>query len=247
MIAGLLVGKDKSLGCPGKHTKIILGRPLVEYPLIAASHCGRIDQMFISTDSPFIKDIGTRYGGIFLERPKHLAQPDTLLEDALAYAYQQMLGHIGNSIDIVVLLFANSPMIDPILITQGIVALEEHPDYDTAFSVSKFNMFSPARAHKVDNDSTIQPFVELKSLGNMTSIRDSQGDCYFCDLQVQVMRSRCFTEMDNGQLPYRWMGKKSYAIMGDYGFDIDYEWQIAAAEQWLKSHGFTDQTIPWGA
>ena len=245
MIVGLLVGKDRSVGCPGKHGKLLLGRPVAEYPLIAAQGCSRIERLFVSTDSQFIAEIGCKYGGIYLPRPKELAQPDTLLEDSLVFAYKQMTELIGNVIDIVVLFFANSPMVNPELIDKGIRALIDNPEFDTAFSVSKFNMFSPARAHKIDGHNAIQSFIDLKYLGDLTSIRDSQGDCYFCDLQVQVMRARCFTDMWNGQLPYRWMGKKSYALKNDYGFDIDYEWQIPVAEHWLITHGFTDEIIPW--
>ncbi len=246
MIAALLVGKDKSIGCPGKHTKLLLGRPVVEYPLLAAKHSRMIEKLFVSTDSPFIAEMGQKYAGVYLLRPKELAQPDTLLEDSLVFAYKQMVETVGDTIEIVALFFANSPMVDPQLVDKGIEALREHKDFDTAFSVCKFNMFSPARAHKVDAENIIQPFVEPKLLGNITSIRDSQGDCYFCDLQVQIMRARCFTHMDEGQLPYRWMGRKSYALMNDYGFDIDYEWQIPAAEHWLRSRGFTENDIPWG-
>lgn len=245
MIVGLLVGKDQSLGCPGKHTKLILGRPLVEYPLLAVKYSKLIEKLFISTDSQFIAEMGKKYGGIFLPRPKELAQPNTLLEDSLVFAYKQMVEAVEDKIEIVVLFFANSPMIDPKLVDKGILALKENPDFDTAFSVSKFNMFSPARAHKVDQQLVIRPFVELGPLGNISSIRDSQGDCYFCDLQVQVMRSRCFTHMNEGQIPYKWMGRKSYALMNDYGFDIDYEWQIPLAEHWLVSRGFTLSQIPW--
>lgn len=246
MIAALLVGKDKSIGCPGKHTKLLLGRPVVEYPFLAAKHSKLIEKIFVSTDSAFIAEMGKKYGGIFLERPKELAQPDTLLEDSLVYAYKQMTEAQGDNIDIVALFFANSPMVDPKLVDQGITTLLERKGFDTAFSVSKFNMFSPARAHKIDANLQIQPFVDLKFLKNdLSSIRDSQGDCYFCDLQVQIMRSCCFTHMDDGQLPYRWMGRRSFALMNDYGFDIDYEWQIAAAEYWLVKKGFSQDCVPW--
>jgi hypothetical protein len=32
MIIALQIGKGKSVGCPGKNTRAILGRPLMEYP-----------------------------------------------------------------------------------------------------------------------------------------------------------------------------------------------------------------------
>ena len=91
----------------------------------------------------------------------------------------------------------------------------------------------------------MQPFVELKYLDNVSSIRDSQGSCYFCDLSIQVMKPICFEEMDKGQLPVKWQGRKSKAIETDFGFDIDTEWQYVVIEYWLKKYGFTENSIPW--
>jgi len=88
--------------------------------------------------------------------------------------------------------------------------------------------------------------VNLKYLSNkISSIRDSQGSCYFCDLSIQVMKPICFEEMDNGNLPFKWQGRKSRAIETDFGFDIDTQWQYLVIEHWLKEHGYTESNIPW--
>ena len=51
--------------------------------------------------------------------------------------------------------------------------------------------------------------------------------------------------MDSGNLPFKWQGKKSKAIITDFGFDIDTEWQFVVIEHWLKKRGFTETEIPW--
>jgi len=245
MIAGLIVGKHKSLGCPGKHLRPLLRRPLVEYPFLAASNSKLIEKIFVSTDSPDIKKIGEQYGAEFIERPPELATPDSILEDTLVHAYEAMNKISGEPIDIVALIFGNAPMVLASKIDEGIELLQSKPEYDSVFSVAKFNMFSPARAHKVDDSGEVQNFVDLDQLGPVTSIRDSQGDCYFCDLQIQIMRDTCFKNMDEGNLPYKWMGKKTYALKEGFGFDIDYDWQFAVAEYWLKENGFTESNTPY--
>jgi CMP-N-acetylneuraminic acid synthetase len=50
----LLIGKHNSGSVSGKNYIEILGRPAVEYPLLAASHCKQIDKIHVSTDSPII-------------------------------------------------------------------------------------------------------------------------------------------------------------------------------------------------
>ena len=71
-------------------------------------------------------------------------------------------------------------------------------------------MFSPARARKI-NDGKIESFIPLV-FDNVSSIRSSQGDVSFCDLSVQVIRSRVFENMKEGMQPFQWMGKKSFPL-----------------------------------
>ena len=149
----------------------------------------------------------------------------------LVHAYKEMI-KLNSTFEIVVLLFANNPAISIELIKKGINKLIEDETYDSAFSVSKYNMFSPTRARKLENDK-IKSFIPLDLIGNVSSIRSSQGDVYFCDLSVQVIRSRVFEKMNEGMQPFQWMGKK-LSLKNSYGFDIDEEWQKTAIEVWLK-------------
>ncbi len=106
-------------------------------------------------------------------------------------------------------------------------------------------MFSPVRARKLAEDGEMKPFVDLSLLDNVSSIRDSSGSVYFCDLSLQVMSPRAIENVKEGGLPFKWQGKRSKAIITDFGFDVDAEWQVAVIEYWLKKHGFTENTIPW--
>ena len=106
-------------------------------------------------------------------------------------------------------------------------------------------MFSPTRARKLDTDDNISSYVDLSNIQNVSSIRDAQDKCYFCDLSIQVMNKRCFVNIDEGKQPFRWQGKKMKAIINDFGFDIDTEWQFVVIEYWLKKYGFTENKIPW--
>ena len=104
---------------------------------------------------------------------------------------------------------------------------------------------SPTRARKLNENLDILPYTDLNLIENVSSIRNAQNACYFCDLAIQVMNIRCFEDMDNGQQPFRWQGKKIKAIKNDFGFDIDSEWQFVVIEYWLKKYGFTETSIPW--
>ena len=90
----------------------------------------------------------------------------------LVHAYKEMI-KLNSTFEIVVLLFANNPAISIELIKKGINKLIEDETYDSAFSVSKYNMFSPTRARKLENDK-IKSFIPLDLIGNVSSIRSSQ-------------------------------------------------------------------------
>ena len=245
MNIGLVIGKDKSTGVPGKNIKPILGRPAAEYAFIAAKH-SIIDKIYVSTDSEFISSIGKKYDSICIDRPKSLAQPDSLTEDVITHAYDIInLDTNEEEIDSISLLFCNNPAIDVNLLNQAIRFLNSQSEFDSCFSVAKYDMFSPARARKLLKDDEIKPFVSLDALNNVSSIRDSQGSVFFCDLSIQVMKKRCINDIENGDLPFKWQGKKSKAIITDFGFDIDSEWQEIVIEYWLKKRGFTNKIIPW--
>ena len=245
MHIGLVIGKKNSVGVPGKNLRMIVGRPAAEYAFIAGTAAG-LDRIYVSTDSDEIADIGKKYSAIHINRPNELATPDSLTEDVLIHAYDFIKSEIKNStIKTISLLFCNNPAINVNLLKEAISFTESSDEYDSCFSVVKYDMFSPARARKISSTGEMQPFVDLKYLDNVSSIRDSQGSCYFCDLSIQVMKPVCFEEMDKGQLPFKWQGRRSKAIETDFGFDIDTEWQYVVIEYWLKKYGFTENSIPW--
>lgn len=240
---GLVIGKKNSVGVPGKNLKEILGRPTAEYAFIAGKYAG-MDRLYVSTDSDKIASIGAAYGAEHIIRPPELATPDALTEDALKHAYNFIKAEVDD-ISTISLLFCNNPAINVDLLREAIEFLGENDQFDSCFSVAKYDMFSPARARKISSAGEIRSFVELDLLDNVSSIRDSQGSCYFCDLSIQVMKPICFEDMDNGQKPFQWQGRRSKAIETDFGFDIDSEWQFVVVEHWLKKHGYTSKLIPW--
>jgi CMP-N-acetylneuraminic acid synthetase len=246
MNIGLVIGKKTSTGTPGKNIRRILGRPAAEYAFIAAKF-SNIDKTYVSTDCEVISGIGSGYGATVIHRPAELATPESLTEDVLLHAYNFIKSDFpeGTPIHSISLLFANNPAINVNLLNEALECVVSESQTDSCFSVSKFDMFSPVRARKVNEDGMIEPFVDLSLMNNVTSIRNSSGSVYFCDLAIQVMKERCFTEMDSGQLPFKWQGKVSKAIPNDFGFDIDSEWQFIVIEYWLKKHGFTETEIPW--
>lgn len=245
MNIALLIGKHKSGGIKGKNYMIILGRPLVEYPLMAAYNSELVDKIYISTDSPIIKEFSRKYGAEIIERPENLARSETPTETVFVHAYN-IIKKRHKNIKYIFLMFANSPDILPEYWEKAVSILEKNPDFDSIVSISRYNMFTPLRARKLNKDGSSEPMLNLEQLGIANTFdRDAMGDCYFADFGVQVVRPKCLEDINNGSLPFKWLGKKQGSIVKEFGFDVDAPWQIPVIEYWLKEHGFTKNSTPY--
>ncbi len=238
MIYSLMIGRAGSKGFPGKNTYKVLGRPICEYPILASKKSKFVKEIYVSTDCPKIKKIANKHDCKIINRPAKLNTSKALGEDVFQYSYFQMK-KIHTKIKYIVLLFANSPTINYKLIDKGIRILNKNPKFDSAVSTSIYNMWSPLRARKLNKKGTLDPFVKFEYFGNpkyLNCDRDSQGNVFFADMSVSIVRPHCLENMENGLLPQKWMGKNIAPIESYGGCDVDYKWQIPQVEYWIKEN-----------
>ena len=244
MIHALLIGRKGSSGFPGKNTMPVLGKPLMAYPLFAALGSKYIDKIFVSTDSEEIRTIGENSGAIYVERPPELCTKEALSEDVFKHGYMWMKERYPSEIEMIALLFCNAATVTSDLIDEGVEALRANPVLDSAVTVSRYNMWSPLRARRINAQGLLDPFVPFESFGDpeaMNCDRDSQGDVWFADCGVSVVRPRCLENIEAGMLPQKWLGKKIHGLKSWGGLDVDYEWQVPQVEFWLKKHNLDQQ------
>lgn len=246
MICALMIGRAGSTGFPGKNIYPVLGRPLAAYPLMAARASRYVDYLFVSTDSPEIMEIGRRFDAELIDRPSELATKTALGEDVFVHGYREIAKYLtskGESVELMVLLFANGATVAGTLIDEGIEALRKDLTLDSAVSTSVYNMWSPLRARRLGDDGCLHPFVPFETFGDQATLncdRDSQGDVYFADMGLSVVRPRCLENLENGLLPQKWMGQRIYPIRSWGGCDVDHEWQLPLVEYWLRKHGIKE-------
>lgn len=239
MIIALLIGREGSVGFPGKNTYPVLDRALMEYPLLAARNAKSVDEVYVSTDSENIKRVSQRYNARIIERPARLCTKKALGEDVFVHGYRYIKNELKKDIELMVLLFCNAPTITGETIEEGIASLRKDETIDSAVTVSCYNMWSPLRARKIGSDGLLCPFVSFEAFGDPKKLncdRDSQGDVWFADMSVSVVRPRCLENLKDGVLPQRWMGKRIYPLKQWGGCDVDFEWQLPLVEFWLRKH-----------
>lgn len=241
----LLIGRKGSRGVPGKNTMPMLGRPMMQYPLMAAYNSRHVGEVFVSTDCDDIKRIARAERARIIDRPAELASNDALVEDVVVHGYETMRAALGE-VPIFVLLFCNSATIRPGLIDEGLEALRADPTADSAVSVSLYNEYSPVRAMKINDAGLIESYVDVDTIPNASCDRDTADPAYFCDCSAWVLRDRC-TDLSRGRIPFRWIGQRSLPIFQEGGVDIDYFYGVGHTEAWLRRHGFSETATPYDA
>ena len=208
------------------------------YPMKAARDCRDIDKIYLTTDDENLMRLADDNGIDVIRRPAELCTDKALGEDVYVHAYDFAKKQVKNGdLELVVLLMCNAPTITTKIISDGIKVLRSHPEYDSAVTVSRYNMWSPLRARRIDENGLLKPFIPLESFSNpkiLNCDRDSQGDVWFADMGASIVRPRCLENIENGLLPQRWMGKKIYPLKQWGGLDVDYKWQIPQVEHWLR-------------
>lgn len=238
----IIPARENSKRVKNKNLLKINGKKLCEYPLIAATKSKYTKIIYVTTDCPKIKKISKKYKATIIERPKKLCNSQALGEDVYEHGYfniKKDLEKKSKKIELVVLLMANSATVTSKMIDKGIKFLRRNKSFDSAVSTSVYNMWSPLRARKLDEKGALKPFVPFKIFGNPKTLncdRDSQGDVYYADMSVSIVRPKCLENLKSGLLPQKWMGKKIAPIKSDAGFDVDYEWQIPQLQYWLKKN-----------
>lgn len=246
MVAALILGRGGSVGFPGKNTYKVLGRPMMEYAILAAQNSKYVNEIYVSTDSDEIKEIAKNNGVNVIDRPEYLCTREALHQDAMVHGFNY-IKNLGKDIELIVLLQCNGPFILSTQIDEGITVLRKNEEFDSAATVSKYNMFSPTRARRIMEDGAIENFVSLDLISGdnkLTCDKDSQGDVYYTD-GTFIVRPWCLEHIEEGMLPYQWMGRKSYAITNWGGLDVDVAWQVPQVEYWLLKNGFTDKKTPY--
>jgi CMP-N-acetylneuraminic acid synthetase len=241
MIPALLLGRKGSTGFPGKNTYNVMGYPLAYYPMKAALDTSEIDKIYLSTDDPKLMRIARNLDVEIIVRPDYLCVDSALGEDAYVHGYEEIEKmNPGTKIEMIVLLMCNTATINAQTLSQGIKALRDNPNLDSAVTVSRYNMWSPLRARKLDENGLLKPFVPFETFGDPKTLscdRDSQGDVFFADMGASIVRSHCLKQVEAGLLPQKWMGNSIYPLHQEAGCDVDYEWQIPVVEWWLKKYG----------
>jgi YrbI family 3-deoxy-D-manno-octulosonate 8-phosphate phosphatase len=155
-VVAIIPARGGSKGVPGKNLRRIGGRSLVARAVEAARAAASIDRVFVSTDDPAIAAEALSAGAEVIERPAAIAGDTASSEAAVLHALES----VAERCDIVILIQATSPFIDPVDLDAAVLRVASRRE-DVVFAAARTHAFlwraASAGAEGVNHDASVRP------------------------------------------------------------------------------------------
>lgn len=165
-IIAIIPARRGSKSIPGKNTKSLNGKPLLEYIAKAAMGSKFIDKVFLSTENKKIMDIGLKLGlEVPFLRSEDLAKDDTPTLPVIQEMVKLLeVKNIYNP-DVIVTLQATSPLCTSDHIDKALSIFIKDHDADSLLSVEKVpHNMNPYSIMKLVDNKYLADFIEQKKL-----------------------------------------------------------------------------------
>ena len=181
MLASVIFGREGSKSIKNKNLLNINGKKIMEYPLMAIKKSKIADEMYVSTDSDRIFEVAKKYGCKLIARPENLCSDSSLLLDAILHAKNEILKS-NNQIEFLAINLCNAPNITTQTVIKAYEKIKNNPELDSVISVSRYEMFSPERARKLNEKGHLVPYIPFEHFSNQVSCdRKSHDNTYFSE------------------------------------------------------------------
>jgi D-3-phosphoglycerate dehydrogenase len=245
MVIALIAGQQEDKKFPGRNTFPLLGRPMMVYPILAAQHAEEVDRVFVTTDSPAIERVAAGMGVTTLPRSPEVSGPSVRLTEVVIEAAGQATKAVGEMPEAIVLLLCNAPTVTAGLIDHGVEILRKDPSLDAVMSVSMHNEFHPSIALRMGEGGLLRPYAADREA------LKKKDEAYFPDALLWVFRSQVLSAAPRGQGLSEWImdcaRHRVFPLVHEGYGDVDYVWQVPAVEEWLRRHGFSQHSTPYGS
>jgi len=237
VICALLVDPDDSPDFPG-NTAEVMGRPLAAYPLLAAKGSRHVGRIYAQTASAPVRRVAAQHGVVILDPPAGDGDKPPTEEALVARGYRQIAEDLkteNTTLELLVVLFANTGAVSAELIDEGVEALLEDPAIDSAATVSCYERWNPRRALRENASGRLETYAEC--------VKDA-GIPWFPDWGAVVARPRLLEALKAGAAPLAYLGDKILPLKQIGGGPVDRQWQVPKMEYWLKKQGVRDSPHP---
>jgi len=131
----IIPARGGSKGIPRKNIKELCGKPLIAHIIETALNVGELDRVIVSTEDNEIAATAKKYGAeVPFSRPEELTEDETPTLPVLQHAVKYLEEKENYKPDIVVLLYATSPLLRAERVSEALRMLKEG-GFDSVLSV----------------------------------------------------------------------------------------------------------------
>ena len=157
-IIAIIPARGGSKGIKRKNLKKINNKPLITYPIEAALKISDIDRVIVSTEDDEIANIAKKFGAdVPFKRPEELSGDKVLTVPVLQHTVDWLKKNENYDTDIVILLYATSPMLTSNKIKEGIEKIKNRKDVDSVVSVCEDDKY-----HWKEEDGKLLRFYPME-------------------------------------------------------------------------------------
>jgi len=218
----IIPARGGSKGIPRKNVRILAGKPLLGWTILAAREAANVNRVFVSTDDREIADVAREFGAEVIWRPEEISGDTASSESALLHVLSELESCEGYRPELVAFLQCTSPLTAAADIDGTINALRESRA-DTALSVAPFHYF----VWMPDEDGSAIGVNHDKATRPRRQDRDAQ---YLETGAVYVMKTDKFKHTK-----HRFFGRTvTYVMPSERTLEIDDPRDLVVAEALLR-------------
>lgn len=234
-IAALLTGRGNNT-LKDKNVLPVLGRPLCQYPAMAAKNCKLITDFYVSSDDEKILSAAEEMGYKRIIRPTELALPTAQHVDAITHALGVMKEG-GCEPDVLVVILANNAITKTEWIEETVQNLINDPSLSASCPVMAEQDHHPYRCKCLREDGTLGTWFDFEGKKISTNRQDLPKNYVFChNFWTLNLKNSLYSDVP-GQQPWTFMGPRVKPVVVEESFDVHDMEDIIRTEKWLTAEG----------
>ena len=233
----LITAKGGNTSIKNKNVIKVEGHTFLGWQILAAQESRNIDEVFVSTECPKIKEEAQTYGARIIHRPPELAEAFTNHGDAILHGAKVARDTLAEDIGIVAILLGNTALNRAEDIDRCVDALKKDENADSAMTVWQAQDDHPFRAMKVNGKGYLEGYLDTK---NVDTNRQSYPEIYFYDQGPWCVRYTAMLQAERGRTGpacWWWMNDNCIPIVRNWvtGKDVHTQLDVEIARAWLKN------------
>ena len=233
----LLLGRGGS-SLPDKNIREVAGRPLLQWPAIAARNFG-MDHYFVSSDDSKILSAAEDVGYRSILRPGHLATDSARACDVIKHAVDVITQELRlDSFDIL-MQHANSPLYSEDKIAKAMQMFFDDPQLTAVVPCYQVEDLHPYRLKSIDQNGYLKNFISVPD--GTSSNRQELPPVYALNHDFWLLRSENFLHDSPGcQPPWECMGGKIAPLFSEESRDVHTLEDLKKVDRELRSRSLDD-------